>query len=125
MVVRAGARYVRVPDSPASADLVFEASSHPDAAGLGLSCLRTGGVLVFIGASETQIPLTSMEALRRNLTVAAIINASGKHFQAALEDLTRFPAKWLEGFVERRPFDAWRESLAVTPAAAKIVHVIG
>lgn len=125
IAVRAGARYIRLPDTPSTADLVFEASSHPDAATLGLSRLRTGGVLVFIGASDTGIPLTSMQALRRNLTIAAIVNAAEIHFQSALADLARFPRTWLDGFVERRPFDAWRESLAVTPAAPKVVHVIG
>jgi threonine dehydrogenase-like Zn-dependent dehydrogenase len=122
---RSGARYIRLPDAPSPADLVFEASSHPDAAALGLSRLRTGGVLVFIGASETAIPLTSVEVLRRNLTIAGIINAAGMHFEAALKDLARFPQSWLDGFVERRPFDAWRESLAATPAVPKVVHVIG
>jgi glucose 1-dehydrogenase len=124
IAVRAGARYVRLPGSPSPADLVFEASSHPDAAALGLSRLRAGGVLVFIGASETTIPLTSMEALRRNLTIAGIINAAGVHFQAALEDLARFPRIWLDGFVERRAFDAWPDSLAVAPAVPKVVHMI-
>ena len=124
IAVRAGVRYVRLPDSPSQADLVFEVSSHPDAAALGLSRLRTGGVMVFIGASDTPIPLTSLEALRRNLTVAAIINAAGIHFEAALQDLARFPQAWLDGFVERRPFDAWRESLTVTPAAPKVVHML-
>ena len=124
IAIRSGARYVRLPDSPSPADLVFEASSHPDAATLGLSRLRTGGVLVFIGASQTTIPLTSLEALRRNLTIAGIINAAGIHFEAALEDLARFPRTWLDGFVERRPFDAWRESLSTTPAVPKVVHVI-
>jgi threonine dehydrogenase-like Zn-dependent dehydrogenase len=124
IAVRAGGRYVRLPDSPSPADLVFEASSHPNAAALGLSRLRTGGVMVFIGASEDAIPLTSLEALRRNLTIAGIINAAGMHFEAALEDLARFPHSWLDGFVERRPFDAWRESLATTPAVPKVVHMI-
>jgi threonine dehydrogenase-like Zn-dependent dehydrogenase len=125
IAARAGARYVRLPDWPSPADLVIEASSHPDAAALGLSRLRTGGVLVFIGASETTIPLTSIEALRRNLTIAGIINAAGMHFQAALEDLAHFPRIWLDGFVERRAFDAWRDSLAMTPAVPKVVHMIG
>jgi threonine dehydrogenase-like Zn-dependent dehydrogenase len=125
IAVRAGAHYVRLPDSPSPADLVFEASSHPDAAALGLSRLRTGGVLVFIGASDTTIPLTSMQALRRNLTVTAIINAAEMHFRSALEDLARFPRTWLDGFIDRRPFHSWRESLAVTPAAPKVVHMMG
>jgi threonine dehydrogenase-like Zn-dependent dehydrogenase len=125
IAVRSGARYVRLPDPPSPADLVFEASSHPDAAALGLSVLRTGGVLVFIGASETAIPLTSVEVLRRNLTIAGIINAAGMHFEAALKDLARFPHSWLDRFIERRPFDAWRESLAATPAVPKVVHLIG
>lgn len=125
IAVRAGARYVRLPDATSPADLVFEASSHPDAAVLGLSRLRTGGVLVFIGASETQIPLTAMEALRRNLTVAAVINAAEMHFHAALEDLSRFPQKWIEGFVERRSFDTWRDSLSMTPSAPKVIHMLG
>ena len=124
IAVRAGARYVRLPDTTALADLVIEASSHPDAAALGLSRLRPGGVLVFIGASETQIPLTSLEALRRNLTISAVINAAEIHFHAALEDLARFPQKWIEGFVERRPFDTWRDSLSKTPAAPKVVHML-
>jgi threonine dehydrogenase-like Zn-dependent dehydrogenase len=125
IAARAGARYVRLPGSPSPADLVFEASSHPDAAALGLSRLRTGGVLVFIGASQTTIPLTSVEALRRNLTIAGIVNAAGTHFQAALEDLARFPQIWLDGFVERRPFDSWRNSLTTTPEVPKVVHMIG
>ena len=54
----------------------------------------------------------------------AIINAAGIHFEAALQDLARFPQAWLDGFVERRPFDAWRESLTVTPAAPKVVHML-
>ncbi len=124
IAVRSGARYVRLPEAPSPADLVFEASSHPDAAALGLSRLRTGGVLVFIGASETPIPLTSLEALRRNLTIAAIVNAAGMHFQSALEDLSRFPSAWLDGFVERRSFDSWRDSLSVTPRTPKVVHMI-
>ena len=125
IAVRAGAHYLRLPDSPSLADLVFEASSHPDAAALGLSRLRAGGVLVFIGASDTTIPLTSMQALRRNLTVAAIVNAAEIHFQAALHDLARFPRTWLDGFIDRRPFDSWRESLALAPAAPKLVHMMG
>lgn len=125
IALRAGAQYVRLPDSPSPADLIFEASSHPDAAALGLSRLRTGGVLVFIGASDTTMPLTSMQALRRNLTIAAIVNSAEIHFHAAIKDLRRFPRTWLDGFVERRPFDSWRESLAVTPAAPKVVHVFG
>jgi threonine dehydrogenase-like Zn-dependent dehydrogenase len=125
MAVRAGARYIRLPDSPSPADLVFEASSHPDAAALGLSCLRTGGVLVFIGASESVIPLAAVDALRRNLTVAGIINAAEMHFRLALEDLGRFPRIWLEGFVERRAFESWRDSLASAPNVPKVVHMLG
>ncbi len=125
IAVRAGAHYVRLPETPSQADLVFESSSHPDAAALGLSRLRTGGVLVFIGASETPIPLTSLEALRRNLTIAAIVNAAEMHFQSALEDLSRFPSTWLDGFVERRSFDSWRDSLSVTPRTPKVVHMMG
>ncbi len=81
--------------------------------------------MVFIGASDTPIPLTSLEALRRNLTVAAIVNAAEMHFQSALDDLARFPQVWLDGFVERRPFSGWRESLTLTPAAPKVVHLMG
>lgn len=125
MAARAGARYVRLPDAPSPADLVFEASSHPDATALGLSCLRTGGVLVFIGASEATIPLTAMDALRRNLTIAGIINAAEMHFRLALEDLSRFPQIWLDGFIERRVFDSWRDSLASAPAVPKVVHMLG
>ena len=125
IAIRAGVRYVRLPESPSQADLVFEASSHPDAAALGASRLRTGGVMVFIGASEAPIPLTSVEALRRNLTIAAVINAAEMHFQAALADLSRFPQVWLDSFIERRPFGSWRDSLSAVPAVPKVVHMMG
>jgi threonine dehydrogenase-like Zn-dependent dehydrogenase len=123
LAARAGARYLRLPATPAPADLVIECSGHADAAALGVARLRTGGVLVYVGASEDAIPLTSLEALRRNLTVAAVINAAEAHFHAALDDLARFPQAWLDGFIERRPFAAWRDSLTVTPATPKLVHL--
>jgi len=118
---RAGIPYLREA-APPVCDIVFEASGAESAALAAPHWLAPCGVLVLIGAADTAVPVPCIRMVVHNLTVTGVVNAARRHFEAALGDLSRIPAKLLEPMILRRPFDEWRESLASAPAIPKVVH---
>lgn len=118
---RAGIPYLRS-QAPAPADLVLEASGAAQAALAAINWIAPHGVYVLIGAPELDLPVPALRLILENLTVAGVVNAARQHFDAALTDLARIPRPLLQALLERRPFDAWRESLAGTAPIPKTVH---
>lgn len=117
---RAGAQYSRsTPSSPA--DLVFEASGSPVAARMTLDWLKPLGVLILIGASDFDLRFPGLRAVVHNLTLGGIVNAGPVHFEAAVEDLSRFPRAVVERLIERTTASLWRESLGAGDQQAKRV----
>ncbi len=117
----AGIPYLRS-QAPAPADIVMEASGASQAALAALNWIAPHGVFLLIGAPELDLPLPALRLILENLTVAGVVNAAREHFDAALEDLARIRRPLLEALLERRPFDAWRDSLAAPASTPKIVH---
>jgi threonine dehydrogenase-like Zn-dependent dehydrogenase len=115
---RAGVDYLRG-QTPAPADLVFEAS------GADLDLLpwvAPQGALVLIGAAEKDLIIAPLRMLIDNLTIAGIVNAGPAHFAMAVQDLAAIPRPLLQAMLERRPFHDIRRSLAEPSATPKLVH---
>ena len=117
---RAGASY-STGRPAARADLVFEASGAAEAAREAMEILAPPGVLVLIGAADAELPLALMRTVLHNLTVTGVVNAGPAHFEMAVKDLARIPARLLKPLIERRRSGLWRESLNASPDKPKIV----
>ncbi|MBL0156721.1 MAG: alcohol dehydrogenase catalytic domain-containing protein [Bryobacterales bacterium] len=118
---RAGVVYMRS-QAPPPADIVMEASGAAEATLAALEWIAPHGVFILIGAPELDLPVPALRMILENLTVAGVVNAARQHFEAALYDLGNIPRPWLESLIERRPFDAWRDSLAAPAITPKTVH---
>lgn len=118
---RAGMPYLRS-QAPPPADIVMEASGASQAALAALNWIAPHGVFLLIGAPDLDLPLPALRLILENLTVAGVVNAARQHFDAALIDLARIHRPLLEALLERRPFDAWRDSLAAPASTPKTVH---
>ncbi len=118
---RAQIPYLRS-QAPGAADIVMEASGASQAALAALEWIAPHGVYLLIGAPDLDLPVPALRMILDNLTIAAVVNAAPRHIEAALADLARIRRPLLEALLERRPFDAWRESLAVPASTPKTVH---
>ena len=120
---RASVAYLRS-QPPAPADIVMEASGSSAATLAALEWIAPHGVFILIGAPDLDLPVPAMRMILDNLTVAGVVNAARHHIDAALYDLAHIPRPWLEALIERRPFEAWRDTLAGPASTPKTVHRI-
>jgi threonine dehydrogenase-like Zn-dependent dehydrogenase len=122
LAIEAGIDYRRG-QSPPPSDIVLECSGSAEAARACLEWLGPPGALVLIGAALDDLAVAPLQLLLNNQSLAGVVNAAPHHFEMALGDLARMPRRWLEAMIERRPFEAWADSLGAAPAtSAKIVH---
>lgn len=105
-------------------DLVLEASGGDGASHEALERTGAGGAMVLIGADPRGLALDAVRMIVDNLSVAGIVNAGRKHFEAAMFDLERMPRRLLDAMIERRGAEACLESLDGAAAAVKLVHRI-
>ena len=118
-----GARYVRTLDL--QADIVVEATGAAPAAFAAIRCLAPLGVCAILGAVAGEGHVAFRDLVLGNRIVFGSVNASPQAFAMAIDDLGRFDPAMLRQLIERRPFSAFRESIAApSSGTAKIVHVI-
>jgi threonine dehydrogenase-like Zn-dependent dehydrogenase len=124
LVESAGLRYTNRPD--VSGDIVIEAAGAPAAVSAGLSMLAPLGVLVILGAPESEGALPLIDLIVGNRIVAGSVNSAPEDWVTGIHDLGRVDAAMLRRMLQRAGFEAFRESiLGVPPEAPKIVHMIG
>jgi threonine dehydrogenase-like Zn-dependent dehydrogenase len=134
-----GARYLAsarwpfpaVAERIGNVDLVYEATGAATVAFHALAALGVNGVFVFTGVPGRKAPIEldasrlMRELVLRNQLVFGTVNAGPGAFQAAVDDLARFHARWpaaLRALVTgRHPPEAAPELLARPPAGMKAV----
>lgn len=128
-VASVGARYVSSAVTPIQAlidrvgtiDLIYEATGAAGLSFEALEMLGDNGVFIFTGVPGRKGPI-SVDAglLMRNLVlknqlVFGTVNAGPDAFQAAVDDLARFHARWPDALASlitsRSPIDAFRDLL--------------
>lgn len=130
-----GAPYLSTQDvSPAElvrrvgpADVIYEATGVVKPAFDALEALANNGVLIFTGVPSDKQPLTLegaeflKQVVLRNQVLLGTVNAAATDFDAALEDLARFRARWPGGLerliTSRHPPEAFLD--VVTGKAGK------
>jgi threonine dehydrogenase-like Zn-dependent dehydrogenase len=106
-------------------DLIIEAAGSGELALAALRHLAPCGAMVIIGARNTTGTFPFLDLLVRNQTVAGIVNAGTRHFDAAREDLPRIPEPVRSGMIERFGFKDFEATLSGNSRAApKAVHMI-
>lgn len=112
-------------------DLMYEATGAAGVAFRALEALGVNGVFVFTGVPGRKGPIElDADVLMRDLVlenqlVFGTVNAGADAFQAAVDDLARFHARWpqqLRGLVAgRHPPEAALELLTTAPTGMKTV----
>ena len=106
------------------ADIVIEATGAADAVSAGVAMLKPLGVLIVLGAAESE-SFALRELILGNRVVAGSVNAGPADWTRAVDDLASFDRAVLERMILRRPFDDFRESIAGPPSAwPKTVHLL-
>ena len=123
LAAQIGARYVRSLDL--RADIVVEATGAASAAFAAIRSLAPLGVCAILGAASGEGHVAFRDMVLGNRIVFGSVNASPESFALAIADLGRFDPALLRKLIERRPFSAFRESMAEpSSGTAKIAHVI-
>jgi len=108
-----------------AADLVFEATGSADAALHALGQMPPLGVMMVLGAKDTEGPVPLLRMIMNNQTVIGTVNAGPESFRAAVEDLARFDRRAAAALISRARFtDLPRSLTGQATAAAKLVHVL-
>lgn len=115
-------------------DVVYEATGAAKAAFESLKALAHNGVLVFTGVPShgQELSLDGAELMKqlvlRNQVVLGTVNASDADFDAALEDLGRFRARWPGGLerliTARHPPEDFIDVVTGKKGGGGIKHVI-
>jgi threonine dehydrogenase-like Zn-dependent dehydrogenase len=120
LVKRLGGTYHSgsVAEACAGADIVVECTGVGDLVIDVLSCTGPAGVVCLTGVSSGGRPVTvkaaelNRELVLENTAVFGSVNANADHYRAAVAELTRAPADWLDALITRRvPFSRWSEAL--------------
>ena len=108
------------------ADLVIEAAGSADLAFEAIQSLAPLGVLVLLGAKNSNGNVPFLNMIVGNQSIVGSVNASPRAFDLALQDLARIERRWLLSLIERQPFGAFNDTILGPPrTAAKLVHSIG
>lgn len=120
---RAGAEYRHATRPLHRSDLVIEASGSAAAGAAAFESLGPSGSLLLIGAADFDLRFPGIRTVVENQTVAGVVNAGRRHFEAALQDLAAFDSAVVRALIGRRALHTWREAIAgrATPSAIKTV----
>lgn len=119
----AGVRYLT--GSCPKADIVIEAAGVAKAGFDALAHLAPNGVCGILGARNGEGAVPFLDMIRGNHVVFGSVNAHRGAFEAAVEDLARFDAGWLDAMIHRLSWRDYPQLLTPPPAAVKVVHVLG
>jgi len=127
LVAALGATYHRGPVRDLRPDVILECAGAgelvPELAGR----LAQAGVLCLIGISSSQrrlpVDLNRVAAsmVLENAVIFGTVSAARRHYEQAVEALTRADPAWLGGLITRRvPLSSWQEVLTRQPGDVKV-----
>jgi glucose 1-dehydrogenase len=123
LIESAGIRYTNQPTL--RADVVIEAAGAPAAAAAGLAMLDPLGVLIVLGAFESQGPLPFRDLIIGNRIIAGSVNSAPEDWVSGIGDLGRLDPAILRRMIHRTGFEGFRESiLGPLPEHPKVIHLL-